>query len=247
MDVIPSNWYKNWFGNEYLTLYAHRDEREASKLINLVHSNISLQPGSSIIDLCCGQGRHAKLLAQQDFKVVGVDLSKTLLEVAKYQNAGAQNATFVQADMRYLPFLDKFDLLLNLFTSFGYFESDNENLKVFKQFALVLKKTGYFVFDYLNEHHVRANFIPQQTDTIGDFKINLKRKIANGHVQKKITMNYHGRESIFYESVKMYSVDQIKHMLKCAGLTADKIMGDYSGNIFSTSAPRLIIIGSKER
>ncbi len=247
MDVIPGNWYKNWFGNEYLTLYAHRDEQEAKKLIKLVNSNINIESDARIIDLCCGQGRHARILANMGFKVVGVDLSRTLLESAKYKNSHSENAQFVQADMRCLPFTGSFDLLLNLFTSFGYFDSDEKNQSVFSQFAQVLKHDGRFVFDYMNDKHVRDNLISHQNEEIGNINIELERYISDERVQKKITMYQDDKKSVFFESVKMYSPEKIQDMMRQSGLSVDKIIGDYDDSAFLTYSPRLIIIGSKEK
>jgi ubiquinone/menaquinone biosynthesis C-methylase UbiE len=246
MDVIPRNWYENWFGNEYLTLYAHRDKKEARKLINLVRQNINLKPDAQIIDLCCGQGRHAHILAELGYHVVGVDLSKTLLEVAKFKHSSSGKAKFVQSDMRLLPFNHSFDLLLNLFTSFGYFDSDIENQCVFTQFRRVLKNDGWFVFDYINDKHVRDNLVESQNEKIGNIMIELKRYISHERVQKKITMTQDRRKSIFYESVKMYPPDKIEEMMLQADLKIHKMLGDYDGSPFLPDSPRLIIIGSKQ-
>ena len=246
MDVIPSNWYENWFGNEYLTLYAHRDEKEARKLINLVRQNINLKPDSQIIDLCCGQGRHAHILAELGYHVVGVDLSKTLLEVAKFNHSFSGTARFVQSDMRLLPFNHSFDLLLNLFTSFGYFDYDIENQSVFSQFRQALKQDGWFVFDYINDKHVRDNLVESQNEKIGNILIELERYISHERVEKKITMTQDSKKSIFYESVKMYPPDNIQKMMMQAELKIDKVLGDYDGSPFLADSPRLIIIGSKK-
>jgi SAM-dependent methyltransferase len=154
---MVTNWYENWFGNEYLTIYAHRDEDEARQLVQLILTYINLDKNAKIIDLCCGQGRHTFLFAQEGFEVYGFDLSRTLLQVAKYKTDKSNNTFFIQADMRYLPAMHSFDLLLNLFTSFGYFETDIENKTVFQQFHQVLKTGGYFVFDYFHTPYILAN------------------------------------------------------------------------------------------
>ena len=243
MDVVPQHWYKTWFGNEYLTVYAHRDENEAQTLINLLRSNISLSDNPTIIDLCCGQGRHAIHLADMGYHVIGVDLSRTLLEAAKYHGKGGTSVTFVQADMRLLPFQKKFDLLLNLFTSFGYFESDQQNLNVFMEFHKVLKKNAWFVFDYMNTDHVKETLVPCQEEQVDDTVITQQRKIEKDRVQKKITLKTKKQKAVFYESVKMYRPDTIYSMLKTAGLRIKNVFGDYNGSTFEKKSPRLIIFG----
>ena len=133
MVVEKKTWYKSWFGNEYLTVYAHRDEEEARQVIDLIQRFIKINSDFNILDLCCGQGRHVLHLASLGFKVMGIDLSRTLLEVAKYKKNKDDSAHFIQADMRNLPTSQSFDLLLNLFTSFGYFETDKQIRCVFKR------------------------------------------------------------------------------------------------------------------
>jgi SAM-dependent methyltransferase len=239
------NWYENWFGNEYLTVYAHRDEDEARQVVKLVLTYINLKKNSRIIDLCCGQGRHVHLFAHEGFEVFGFDLSRRLLEVAKYKNSHHDNTFFIQADMRKLPVQPSFELLLNLFTSFGYFQSDDENLAVFKQFNQALKKDGYFVFDYFNSHYLTQNLEKYHTEQIGDLKVEQERYIENSRVEKIIRLNRQGKQSTFYESVKIYGPDQILKMLEESGLDVSYIFGNYNGQAFSKESERLIVIGRK--
>jgi ubiquinone/menaquinone biosynthesis C-methylase UbiE len=244
--ALKRAWYKKWFGNEYLIVYAHRDEKEALQLINLIHSNIKLSPKSKILDLCCGQGRHALILAKQGYRVYGVDLSSTLLTHAKFRSNKQEKAHFIQADMRYLPARESFDLLLNLFTSFGYFAMDEENIAVFNQFKAVLKNNSYFIFDYFNSSHVVENLVKYQQEKLGKLLVEQERHIDNDRVQKKIILSKNGHKSIFYESVKLYKSDQILSMLEKAGLVVNKIFGDYDGSVFNRYSPRYIIIGQKK-
>jgi len=245
MVIKRKDWYRHWFGNEYLTVYAHRDEEEARSLVNLIEKNIPLNPDHRIMDLCCGQGRHALLLASRGYRVVGVDLSRTLLELAKFNADPLKSPRFIQADMRTLPFSGQFDVLLNLFTSFGYFEQDRENMQVFEQFYQVLRPHGYFVFDYLNVQHVVENLVEYQSEQSDGNRIDLERKIKDKRVEKKITLNKDGRLSEFFESVKMYQPDEIFNMLKMAHLKIVNIFGDYSGIPYEINTPRLLIIGKK--
>ena len=149
-------WWDIYFNDLYLRMFETilTPERTAQEVAGVM-TMLDLRPDSRILDLCCGQGRHAFLFAQEGFDVFGFDLSKTLLQVAKYKNSQTDNTFFVQADMRCLPAVDTFDLLLNLFTSFGYFESDSENKTVFEQFHQVLKSGGYYVFDYFHTFVIR--------------------------------------------------------------------------------------------
>ena len=242
---MSSNWYENWFGNEYLTVYSHRDEEEARQLVQLILNSVSLDNNSKIIDLCCGQGRHAHLFAQEGFEVYGFDLSRKLLQVAKYKNENSENTFFVQADMRYLPVVHSFDLLLNLFTSFGYFQSDKENLAVFEQFHQALKKGGFFVFDYFNSPYLKEHLVRYHREQIGELMVEQERYIEDSRVEKIIRLNRDGKESTFYESVKMYKPEQILKMMEETGLNVGYIFGDYSGSSLTENSERMIVIGEK--
>lgn len=241
---MDSEWYKNWFGNEYLNVYAHRDLSEAKSLIKLILSHYCLNKSDLVLDLCCGQGRHVNILSRMGFKVVGMDLSKTLLNYAKHKNQGP-NSWFVQTDMRNLPARNKFSLVLNLFTSFGYFEEDAENMRVFRQFEQVLIPNGNFVFDYFNAIQVEASLVPEEKLIQGRTEIQLSRNIENGRVNKLIQINKMGEKSQFYESVRMYHPDQIFDMLTKSGLRPKFVFGNYDGSAFKLASPRLLIIGEK--
>jgi SAM-dependent methyltransferase len=243
---MDANWYENWFGNEYLTVYAHRNEEEAQQLVQLVLTYIPLDKNSKIIDLCCGQGRHAYLFAREGFKVYGFDLSRKLLQVAKYKNEKNQNTFFVQADMRFLPVAHSFDLLLNLFTSFGYFQTDEENKSVFFQFYQALKSGGNYVFDYFNSSYIVNHLQRFQKEQIGDLVVEQERYIESSRVEKIIKLKRHGKQSTFYESVKLYTPDQIFNMMEETNLDVNYIFGDYNGSPLTKDSERIIIIGNRE-
>ena len=245
MDVKIKDWYKNWFGNEYLTLYAHRNDDEANDLIDLIHAYIKVSPHARILDLCCGQGRHTLILAKLGYTVYGMDLSRTLLRTARDKKDQNHSAYFIQADMRHLPTVSSFHLLLNLFTSFGYFESDQENQAVFCEFYNALERGGNFVFDYLNPTHVIQNLVPHEHEESNEMEIDIERQINGSRVQKKICLKKDTKESIFYESVKMYPPNEIFTMLKQAGLSVLHVFGDYRGTEFDQNSPRLVVIGEK--
>jgi SAM-dependent methyltransferase len=239
-------WYQTWFGNDYLTVYAHRGDHEARKVINLILNYVCLEPQNRILDLCCGQGRHALYLADLGYQVFGVDLSRTLLEIAKFRQTKNQPAYFIQADMRYLPIRNRFDLLLNLFTSFGYFETDRENEEVFNQFYQALKPGGNFVFDYLNKSYVISHLVPYHKEQIEDVQVKQERFIEGSRVKKIITLNKAGKRSIFHESVKMYGPEELLLMFKKANLKVLQIFGDYNGEALDETSQRFIAIGQRQ-
>lgn len=189
-----AEWFEVWFNTEeYLKVYRHRNEAEAEKLVNLILGNINIKSGSDVIDLACGAGRHSILFAEKGFSVTAVDLSAHLLNVAK-RRAIEQGLkiNFVNADLRYFCIASKFDLVMNLFTSFGYFESDEENFSLFSTAFELLKNNGNFVLDYFNTDFVRKNFIPYSEEIIGGEKVIQERKIVGNRVIKNIKIARNG-------------------------------------------------------
>jgi SAM-dependent methyltransferase len=241
------SWYREWFNDlDYLTLYQHRDESEAEQIINLIRAKIDLMPGSKILDLACGNGRHSIQLSKLGFKVTGLDLSETLLNIAK-NNAISNNLNidFVLGDMRHLNFENEFDMVVNLFTSFGYFSSDEENLKVIHNIHKALKPNGRFFIDYLNKDFLIRTLEPESVLETNGLTIIQKRKIENNRVLKDIIIRKKDKETIYNEAVTLYSLKDFTLFFDKAGLTLENTFGDYDGSPFSSSSSRLVLTGKK--
>src|SRR5207244_6829176 len=140
-------WYQEWVGEEYLELYAHRDEAEARQQVEFFQRQCGTARGE-VLDLACGMGRHLAILKEAGYRAVGCDLSFTLLRTG-FEEYGAM--PIARADMRSLPFRSaSFGGLVNFFTSFGYFATEEENQQVVREKARVLAPGAVFLFDYLN-------------------------------------------------------------------------------------------------
>ncbi len=148
--IRPVAWYKEWFGEEYLELYAHRDRGEAERHVDFVQARFGGERPRAVLDLACGAGRHTAALRQRGCRALGVDLSLTLL-------SQSPELPRVAGDMRCLPFADAtFDWVLNFFTSFGYFESERENFRVLEEMVRVMRPGGRFLIDLFNIDRVLA-------------------------------------------------------------------------------------------
>ncbi|HZW39627.1 MAG TPA: class I SAM-dependent methyltransferase [Ignavibacteriaceae bacterium] len=244
---MNKEWYKEWFNSdEYLKVYKHRNSEEAIKLVNLILYNIEITEGASILDLACGAGRHAAVFAERLFDVTGIDLSGNLLRIAKdYSFKRNLNTKFIRSDLKYFQLKKKFDVIVNLFTSFGYFETDEENYALFKRIYNHLEKPGYFVLDYLNKNYVKDNLVPSSIDENGDIKIEQKRTILNNRIIKDIKVNKLDKAFNFQESVRLFSSEEILFNLRLNGFNIENVFGDFEGNEFKESSPRLIIIAKK--
>lgn len=243
-----AEWFKDWFStNEYLYVYRHRDENDACKLSRLILGNINLPPDADVLDFACGAGRYSILFAQKGYNVTAFDLCLTQLKIAR-QNAclSGLNIDFFCTDLRQVCLKKKFDLIVNLFTSFGYFESDEENLGQFKNVYSHLKEKSYFVFDYFNVEYLQNNLPGDTKDVFDGCIMTQRRYIENNRVKKIINIRKNGIEKQYMESVRLYYPDEIKCVMKKLGFDIKKIFGNYSGEEFNClSSPRLIIIAQK--
>ena len=183
MTVSRQQWFQKWFNEDYLKLYQNRDNNDAKKQIQLVLKTIKPKIKDSILDLACGEGRHLAIMTKLGFKVFGLDLSEELIDSGKKKH-GKKN--FIIGDIRNIP--GKFDIILSFFSSFGYFESDEENLSVFNSIFQALNPNGKFWFDFLNPEYVKNNITRINIKKITDeITITEERKIEKKRVIKKIS------------------------------------------------------------
>lgn len=243
------NWYEEWFGKEYLLIYPHRDIAEAVLQINFLLKKIPLPQNAKILDLCCGCGRHSIELKKLGYDVVGADLSSDLINIAK-STASDNNIDLkiIRCDMRQIPFKDQFDLVIQFFTSFGYFESDEENQAVLKSIAKALKSDGKFLIDYMNPDYVIDNLVSKDEKDIEGINVIQERWIdeKKRRINKKITLIKNGKEKNYLESVRLYSHEEMQNMLSKAGLKLSETYGDFiTGERFNKKSPRMILIGYK--
>lgn len=245
---MKSEWFKDWFNtSEYLNVYKHRNEGEAEQHIKLILDNVEIFAGYRILDMACGSGRHAILLAKKGFIVTAVDLSENLLEIAK-KTAEDENLKidFIHSDIREFETNIAFDLVVNLFTSFGYFENDEENFSVLKKAYNLTLPGGYFVLDFFNSDYLANNLIKFSEEKIDDAIIHQHREIKDKRVNKKIVITKDGELKSFQESVRMFTKDELENALTNIGFDIYKTFGDFLGNKFEQfTSPRLIFICKK--
>jgi cyclopropane fatty-acyl-phospholipid synthase-like methyltransferase len=241
-------WYEDWFSSEeYLSVYRHRDEKDAGVLTQLILDKTCLQPGSEILDIACGSGRHSISFAQKGYSVTGIDLSSKLLENAE-NTAGklGLKIDFRSADMRSFQLGKKFDLACNLFTSFGFFERDEDNFAVFTNAYRHLKKEAYFVLDYFNSYRLRKDIAPITIENLDNKEILQRRFIEGGRIYKEIIIKKNGTCKNYWESVKLYTAEEIRNNLEMTGFKVNCVLGDYEGNNFIVDkSSRLIIFAVK--
>lgn len=237
-----SEWFESWFGEEYVALYPHRNEAEAERAVALIASTLASRPVRRVLDLACGSGRHARYLGQR-WWTSGVDLSEVLLRMAQRDDTPA---SLVRADIRLLPYAkSSFDLVVNLFTSFGYFETDAEHEGVMRDLARVINPGGTFVLDFFNAAQVRDHLVPYDESFIAGRHVEQRREITDDgrFVVKHIAMKNEGKE--FVERVRLFRKDDLVSMFKRAGFSIETSYGDYGGEPLTDRSPRVILFARR--
>lgn len=234
-------WYSSWFDTPYYhILYKDRDQSEAQEFMDNLTSYLSLEPKEKILDLACGKGRHSIYLNKIGYNVTGVDLSQNSINYAKqFQNEMLKFETHNMCES----YPDTFSAVFNLFTSFGYFEKEEENLKTIKAIKSNLNEKGLGVIDFMNVNYVSENLIPKETKIMDDISFDIKRYITDNHIYKDIKFTDNKTDYFFTEKVRALTLDDFKSLFSQAEINLLDVFGTYQLEPFDLEkSPRLILI-----
>lgn len=239
-------WFEEWFDTPYYhILYNNHDYQEAENFLDLLTAFLKLNPHSKIIDLACGKGRHSVYLNKLGYQVLGLDLSKQ--SITYDQQFENDTLKFLVHDMRNRIETEPVDAVFNLFTSFGYFETEEEDKSVFRSVAEALKPDGYFVLDFLNAEFVKNAIVPHSSVNKGNIDFNIKKHIENDYVVKEIDFEDKGQQFHFFERVKLTSPEKILQYAHEFGFELVKRWGNYQLEDFeSQSSQRCINLFRKK-
>lgn len=243
---VTRDWFESAFDKLYPVVYAHRTVEAARPECVFAAERLQLQPTDRVLDLCCGNGRHLVHLSEHTRHCTGLDYSAALLRLARSLLAG--RARLARGDMRRLPFEGAFDVVVNFFTSFGYFMDEEDNQAAARAMARALKPGGRFMIDFLNPPHVEESLVPESERTNGDYRILEKRWIDEtlGRVNKNTVVEQNNvRVSMTSESVRLYSLGDLEGILGKAELEITAVYGNYAGEPLTFRQPRMILIGRK--
>jgi SAM-dependent methyltransferase len=224
----PVPWFQAAFGALYPIVYAHRDDASAEREARYSKDALGLRPGDRVLDLACGDGRHLAAFARMGCAAFGVDLSTALVSIARER----PRLAIVRADLRSLPFAgESFDHATCFFTSFGYFDSEEENAAVLAETARVLRRGGRFLLDVPDRDALEKSLVAEDDVQRQGLRVHCERAIDRGRVRKKVTVrNQRGEEvARFEESVRVYTLDELRQRLVAAGLRPVKEAGGFDG------------------
>tara|TARA_R110000868_G_scaffold409055_1_gene693823 strand:+ start:319 stop:1053 length:735 start_codon:yes stop_codon:yes gene_type:complete len=239
------DWFATWFNSPYYhTLYKDRNLEEAEAFVDVLVSHLNLSRGARALDLACGKGRHSLHLRKGGFDVIGIDLSEeSIAEAKQFEQDGLE---FFEHDMRSLFWQKHFDLVVNLFTSFGYFHNKEDDQKTISSVADSLKDEGLFVLDFMNATKVKANLVTYEEKTIDNIRFEITRAVEDGVIVKRIHVIDGDVELDFEEQVDALELSDFEAYMSAAGFELVSTFGDYRLNPFdANTSDRLILIAKK--
>lgn len=235
------NWYASWFDTPYYhILYKDRDYTEAQHFMDNLTQYLNLPENAKILDLACGKGRHSIYLNSLGYDVTGADLSEnSIQEASKFAN---ETLHFKVHDMRETC-EEKYDAIFNLFTSFGYFESDDDNLTTLKAIHNSLDETGFACIDFMNVDYVIENLVPEEVKTVDGIDFHIKRYVKDNHIFKEIDFEADGEKHHYTEKVQALRLEDFEKMMEEAGIYLLDVFGNYKlQKFFKSQSERLIMI-----
>jgi SAM-dependent methyltransferase len=243
-------WYQSFFNEDYVRVYSPflTEERTAQEVAAIIQL-LGLPIGSTILDLCCGYGRHAIPLAQHGYKVIGLDLSEVLLQLARVE-AEHQGVTirWLQSDMRTIPFEDTLDAVINIFTSFGYLANEEDDLQVLAQIYKALRPGGQFLLETVHQPRVIQSFSPYGILHYDDGLIVLEERridLIGSRNEVHITLLLpDGQRKTYHQSMRIYTLTELIRMLTAVGLQVQAYYGGLNGGPVTLDS-RLVIISQK--
>jgi SAM-dependent methyltransferase len=245
IEAQNKEWFGDWFDTSYYhTLYRHRDEKEAEAFLSRLSQFLKLKQGDRVLDLPCGKGRHAIYLAALGYSVEGADLAANSIQMAKpYEH---EHLMFKVHDLRNTYAIEQFDYVFNLFTSFGYFEKEEEDVKAFKTLYDALKPGGILVMDFMNVQKVIQNLVASEEKEMDGIAFSIQRKVENGFIVKSIEVSDQGKVFHYQEKVKELYPAYFSSLLEQFGMKKLYEFGNYALQDFqASSSDRYIIIAQK--
>jgi SAM-dependent methyltransferase len=235
------NWFSTWFDSPYYhILYKNRNEEEAQVFMDNVTHYLNMPENGTILDLACGKGRHSIYLNKLGYNVTGVDLSENSIAIAN--ESSNESLRFKTHDMRE-PMNETYDAVFNLFTSFGYFDTYEDNIKTLKAIKDSINEYGFGVIDFFNVDFIIENLVAEETKEIDGITFNIKRFVENKKIIKEIRFEDKGETYNFTEKVSAFTLSDFESMMEEADIFLLEIFGDYKlRKFYKTQSERLIMI-----
>ena len=238
-------WFSTWFDSPYYhILYQHRNMQEAQQFMDRLLAYLHPKPSEHILDLACGKGRYSRYLNQKGYDVTGIDLSEQSINFAKqFEN---ERLRFERHDMREVFRPGSFDFILNLFTSFGYFDSETENVVALHAAAENLRPGGKLVIDFMNTNKVIDHLVAEEEKLVEGINFKITRGVENGFIIKRIRFRDNGQDHSFVERVRALRQEDFLEYFSMTQLRLVETFGDYRLNPYHQApSDRMIFVLKK--
>ena len=246
-------WYETFFREPWLDgfLLQIPDEHTATE-VGFVVRALALPEGSRVLDLCCGIGRHSRALARLGFRVWGLDLSEPSLEIAKSKAVGAGlDIEYIHSDMRSIPFHGDLDAVVNMYSSFGFLETEGEDERVVREIAGALKPGGRFFLDMSNPLWLFRHYHPQVWAELPDGTVLLEKQtyeVRSGRVVASWRLiRPDGHSDDIHFSMRAYTLPELVNMLHRCGLEPVDVWGGFDGSPYGLDSMRLMLLAEKPK
>jgi len=248
MATPNPDWWRTWFGPGYLELYDEALQERTPVEIDQLEHFLQLRPPLRILDLPCGQGRHAIELARRGYDLTGMDLSPYLLDVAKARakEAGVR-VEWRLGDMRQAIGGDAFDVIINLFTSFGYFADEADDRLVMRAAASMLKPGGRFLLEVINGERIMARFEEREWFTVGQTAVMERRSLDTSARRMVVewTVSSNSGTEVNVHALRLYGGRDLHEMLTAEGFERVELYGDWNSEPLMPDSLRVLAVGTR--
>lgn len=242
----------SWWRTHFEDNPTHRPAYQIKSQIDGVERFLGLEPRSRVLDLACGAGRQTLELARRGHRVLGVDSSaEPIAEARAAAKCERLNVHFVKTDIRQIPYRAEFDAVVNLFTSFGYFPNERDDLRALEAVRKGLKPGGKLLMDLLNKEwlmrHFEPNFWEQGEDGKGAVVLDhISFNFETGRLDNHRTIvTKDGTRSPSFVSFRVYTLTEMKNLITRAGLTYRQSWGGFDGSSYGMESSRMILLAEK--
>ena len=260
---MSKQWWETLFDDKYLVTYVDRITEETTRTqLEFLKNSLHLPSEAAILDLACGYGRLSIPLAQEGYRVTGFDFSEYLLNIAqqKAKDVGL-DVCFVKGDMRDLHFDNEFDAIINIFTSFGYFDNVEDDLAVLRGVQRGLKRGGYFLMDFANSARKMSwlyengdidqetgELVSEQSETLSNgITVNQVERLDVGTLRWEMKRSWleKGKERSYRTNVRMYFLAELRQLMKQSDLIVEQVFGDFDASPYQADSRRILILSRK--
>lgn len=247
---LGTDWYKDaQFWNLYAPyIFGSNRWAGAPKEADGISSLLSLKTGDRVLDACCGVGRHSIELAKKAYRITGIDLNKDFLEAA----AGTAEAEGVKVDFLHQDILDlssveEYDAAINVYTSFGYFPSPEDDALLLRKLFQALRPGGRLLVETTGKENLARDFIPSEWYQEGEAFLLAEYKILDDfcRLENRWIIVEDEKTYDYTFSHRLYSAEELKTLFSQAGFVDIRAYGTFTGDPYDNRARVLIVVGEK--